>query len=52
MSAESEQRKVRQDPSFQDFAKRPGLVDYWKQNRWPDPCHPIPERGPDSFTCQ
>jgi hypothetical protein len=28
------------------------LVDYWKQNRWPDLCQPTPERGPDAFTCQ
>ncbi len=44
--------KARQDPAFQDFAKRIGLVDYWKQNRWPDLCRPTPEHGPDSFTCQ
>ena len=45
-------RKARQHPAFQDFAKRIGLVDYWKQNRWPDICQPAPERGPDAFTCQ
>ncbi|MEY2480740.1 MAG: hypothetical protein QOI04_1667 [Verrucomicrobiota bacterium] len=45
-------RKARQHPAFQDFAKRIGLVDYWKQNRWPDTCQPTPERGPDTFTCQ
>lgn len=45
-------RKARQDPSFQDFAKRIGLVDYWKHNRWPDQCHPDPTHGPDSFNCQ
>jgi len=45
-------RKARQHPAFQSFAKRIGLVDYWKQNRWPDPCQPAPERGPDAFTCQ
>ncbi len=45
-------RKARQHPAFQDFAKRIGLVDYWKQNRWPDVCHPAPEQGPDAFTCQ
>lgn len=43
-------RKVRQDPAFQDFAKRMGLVDYWKQNRWPDLCQPRAEK--DAFTCQ
>jgi TolB-like protein len=45
-------RKERQHPAFQSFAKRIGLVDYWKQNRWPDICQPTPERGPDAFTCQ
>ena len=45
-------RKARQSPAFQDFAKRIGLVDYWKQNRWPDLCSPTPEGGPDSFTCR
>lgn len=45
-------RKARQHPVFQSFAKRIGLVDYWKQNRWPDLCQPAPERGPDPFTCQ
>jgi TolB-like protein len=45
-------RKVRQHPAFQSFAKRIGLVDYWKHNRWPDLCQPAPERGPDGFTCQ
>jgi TolB-like protein/Flp pilus assembly protein TadD len=45
-------RKARQHPAFQAFAKRIGLVDYWKQNRWPDFCQPTPERGPDAFTCQ
>jgi TolB-like protein len=45
-------RKARQHPVFQGFAKRIGLVDYWKQNRWPDLCQPAPERGPDAFTCQ
>ena len=45
-------RRVRQHSAFQSFAKRIGLVDYWKQNRWPDICQPAPERGPDAFTCQ
>ena len=45
-------RKARQHPSFQIFAKRIGLVDYWKKNRWPDQCQPAPEGGPDAFTCQ
>src|SRR5437764_489597 len=45
-------RRVRQHSAFQSFAKRIGLVDYWKQNRWPDICQPAPERGPDAFNCQ
>src|SRR2546423_1311302 len=45
-------RKARQHPAFQAFAKRIGLVDYWKQNRWPDVCQAAPEKGPDAFTCQ
>jgi tetratricopeptide (TPR) repeat protein len=45
-------RKARQHPAFQEFAKRIGLLDYWKHNRWPDVCQPAPERGPDAFTCQ
>ena len=45
-------RKARQSPAFQGFAKRIGMVDYWKQNRWPDLCSPTPENGPDAFTCQ
>jgi len=45
-------RKARQHPAFQGFAKRIGLVDYWKQNRWPDLCQPAPDKGPDAFTCQ
>jgi tetratricopeptide (TPR) repeat protein len=45
-------RKARQSPAFQGFAKRIGLVDYWKQNRWPDLCSPAPEKGPDAFTCR
>jgi TolB-like protein len=45
-------RRARQHPAFQGFAKRIGLVDYWKRNRWPDLCQPAPERGPDAFTCQ
>ena len=45
-------RKARQSPAFQGFAKRIGLVDYWKKNRWPDLCRPTSEEGSDSFTCQ
>jgi TolB-like protein len=45
-------RKARQDPAFQGFAKRIGLVDYWKQFGWPDLCKAAPAKGPDAFTCE
>jgi TolB-like protein len=45
-------RKGRQHSAFQGFAKRIGLIDYWKQSRWPDLCQPAPDKGPDAFTCQ
>jgi len=45
-------QKARQDPAFQGFAKRMGMVDYWKQYGWPDLCKPAPEQGPDAFACQ
>jgi len=45
-------RKARQDPSFQGFANRMGMVDYWKANGWPDLCKPTPAAGPDAFTCR
>ena len=45
-------RKARQSPAFQGFAKRIGLLDYWKKNRWPDLCSPTPEKGPDAFACR
>ncbi|HEY9110533.1 MAG TPA: hypothetical protein VIM92_02020 [Rhodanobacteraceae bacterium] len=45
-------RKARQDPAFQGFAQRIGMVAYWKRNGWPGPCKPAPEKGPDGFVCQ
>lgn len=45
-------RKARQDPAFQGFAQRLGMVAYWTHNGWPDLCKPAPERGPGGFTCQ
>ena len=45
-------RKARQDPSFQGFAKRMGMVDYWKRYGWPDLCKPTPAAGPDTFACR
>jgi hypothetical protein len=49
---ESWSLKARQSPAFQGFAKRIGLLDYWKKNRWPDLCSPAPETGPDAFICR
>jgi TolB-like protein len=45
-------RKARQSAAFQGFAKRTGMLDYWKKNGWPDLCSPTPEAGADAFTCQ
>jgi TolB-like protein len=45
-------RKARQHPAFQGFAKRIGLVDYWKKYGWPDLCKPHPETAPDAFICE
>jgi TolB-like protein len=45
-------RKARQDVAFQGFAKRLGMVDYWKRNGWPDLCKPAPSAGENAFTCQ
>ena len=45
-------RKARQDNAFQGFAKRLGMVDYWKRYGWPDLCQPTASAGPDAFTCQ
>jgi TolB-like protein/Tfp pilus assembly protein PilF len=44
--------KARTHPAFAGFAKRIGLVDYWKKYGWPDLCKPAPESGPDAFVCQ
>ena len=45
-------RKARQHPAFQGFARRIGLVDYWKKYGWPDVCKHQPETSPDAFTCE
>jgi tetratricopeptide (TPR) repeat protein len=45
-------RKARQDVAFQGFAKRLGMVDYWKRNGWPDLCKPAPSAGENAFTCR
>lgn len=44
-------RKTRQDPSFQGFARRIGMIDYWKQNGWPELCRPLADAGVDAFAC-
>lgn len=49
---ESWSRKARQDPAFQGFAQRIGMLDYWKKFGWPDLCKPAPTIGPNAFTCQ
>ena len=45
-------RKARQDPAFEGFARRIGMLAYWKRNGWPDLCKPAPEKGPDAFVCR
>ena len=44
--------KARTHPAFQGFAKRIGLVDYWKKYGWPDACKPRPQDGDDAFVCE
>lgn len=44
-------RKARRDPAFQGFARRMGMVDYWKRNGWPDLCRPLSGGDPDAFAC-
>ncbi len=51
-SPEPWSKQARQHPGFQGFAKRIGLLDYWRANGWPDLCKPAPDQGPDAFTCQ
>jgi TolB-like protein len=45
-------RKARQDPAFQGFAQRIGMVAYWKQFGWPDLCTPAPAQSSDVFVCR
>jgi hypothetical protein len=44
-------RMARREPAFQGFARRIGMVDYWKRNGWPDLCKALPSSGPDAFAC-
>jgi len=45
-------RALRHSPGFQGFAKRIGMLDYWRRNAWPDLCKPAPASGADAFTCE
>jgi TolB-like protein/Flp pilus assembly protein TadD len=45
-------RKARQDPAFQGFAQRIGMIAYWKRYGWPELCQPAPTKGPDAFVCR
>ena len=45
-------KKARRHPAFQGFAKRIGLVDYWKKYGWPDLCKPQPQISADAFVCE
>ncbi len=38
----------RQDPRFAEFVTEQGLVDYWRENGWPDICQPVG----DSVICE
>jgi hypothetical protein len=44
-------RKARRDPAFQGFARRIGMVGYWKRYGWPDLCRPRAGAGADAFAC-
>ncbi len=39
---------VRQTARFKSYVRAAGLVDYWRQNGWPDVCHPTTS---DDFEC-
>ena len=40
---------VRKAARFKPFARKAGLVDYWRAKGWPDLCHPI---GADDLACE
>jgi len=41
-------RDMRRLPRFKEFARRIGLVDYWREYGWPDFCRPF---GENDFEC-
>ncbi len=41
-------RAARQTERFKTYARKAGLVDYWRARGWPDVCHPV---GKDDFAC-
>jgi TolB-like protein len=41
-------RDMRKLPQFKEFARRVGLVDYWKEYGWADVCRPF---GENDFEC-
>jgi hypothetical protein len=38
----------RKTERFKAFARKAGLLDYWRAKGWPDLCHPV---GADDFAC-
>jgi TolB-like protein len=49
---ESWSRKARQDAAFQGFARRIGMLAYWKRFGWPDLCRPVTGKESDAFVCR
>ena len=45
---QSDMAPFRQDPRFASLVSEAGLVDYWRENGWPDTCHPVG----DSVSCE
>ncbi len=33
---------------FKDFLRKVGIIDYYRDNRWPDMCRPV---GDNDFVC-
>ena len=40
---------LRKTERFKAYARKAGLVDYWKARGWPDLCRPV---GADDFVCE